>query len=190
MDVGQSIDGCRWLQGDVSTGTAARGSNGAVTTFEALFRTEYPRVVAAVRWVAADDGAAQEAAQEAFCRALERWDRVSRHDHPGAWVQVTALRFAVHHRRRDEKRRSLAPAWSPPPDLATVDLDVIEAVAALPAGQRAAVVLHHLLDLSVDDAAAVLGVRAGTVKTQLHRARLRLADALGEARPEEVCHEP
>jgi RNA polymerase sigma-70 factor (ECF subfamily) len=152
--------------------------------FERMFRSEYPRVVAAVRWVAGELPAAEEAAQEAFCRALERWDRVRRHERPGAWVQVTALRVAVRRRRRDADRARLVPAWSPPPAAAPSDVDLQRALAALPDGQRAAVVLHHLLDLSVDEAASVLGVSAGTVKTQLHRARARLAAALGE--PEEV----
>lgn len=148
--------------------------------FEALFRAEYPRVVAAVRWVVGDLGAAEEVAQEAFCRALERWARVEKHERPGAWVQLTGLRLAVHRRRRDAAGRHLRPAWSAPPAVAAADLDLHGAIAGLPEGQRAAVVLHHLLDLTVEDTAAVLGVRTGTVKTQLHRARARLAATLGE----------
>lgn len=149
-----------------------------------MFRSEYTRVVAAVRWVAGDLPSAEEAAQEAFCRALARWPRVRHHERPGAWVQVTALRVAVRRRRRDANREQLRPAWSPPAALEPADVDLQRALAGLPDGQRAAVVLHHLLDLGVDEAAAVLGVSAGTVKTQLHRARTRLAEALGE--PEEV----
>lgn len=153
--------------------------------FEAVFRAEYRRVVGAARWVTGDVGAAEEVTQEAFCRALERWERVAGHERPGAWVQLTALRLAVRRRRRDRRGAALVPAWTPPPAAEPADVDLAAAVAALPDGQRAAVVLHHLLDVSVDDAAAVLGVRPGTIKAQLHRARTRLAAVLGEG--EEVC---
>ena len=164
--------------------TSAGAERDGQADFETLFRAEYVRVLTAVLWVAGDRGAAEESVQDAFCRALARWDRVSRHEKPGAWVQVTALRMAMRRRRREQAGRALVPAWSPPPAAAAADVDLRDAIAALPEGQRAAVVLHHLLDLTVDDAAAVLGVRPGTIKTQLHRARARLAATLGE--PEEA----
>jgi RNA polymerase sigma factor (sigma-70 family) len=53
------------------------------------------------------------------------------------------------------------------------------AVAALPAGQRAAVSLHYFAGLSLAEAAAVLGTEAGAVKTRLHKARQRLGASLG-----------
>jgi RNA polymerase sigma-70 factor (ECF subfamily) len=76
------------------------------------------------------------------------------------------------------------PAWSAASDDGPADVDLQRAIAGLPEGQRRAVVLHHLADLTVDDVAEVLGVSAGTVKTQLHRGRTRLAEVLHE--PEEV----
>ena len=50
--------------------------------------------------------------------------------------------------------------------------------------QRQAIVLHHLIDLPVDEVAAILGTRTGTVKSWLARGRRALAAKLGE--PEEV----
>jgi DNA-directed RNA polymerase specialized sigma24 family protein len=47
------------------------------------------------------------------------------------------------------------------------------------------VVLRYLADLSEAEVAVALGVRPGTVKSQLHRARRSLVDRLG-ADPEEV----
>jgi RNA polymerase sigma-70 factor (ECF subfamily) len=63
-------------------------------------------------------------------------------------------------------------------------VDLQRAIAALPAGQRRAIVLHHLCDLPVDQVAEVLAVRPGTIKTHLHRGRAALAAELGE--PQEV----
>ena len=50
--------------------------------------------------------------------------------------------------------------------------------------QRQAIVLHHLVDLPVEEVAATLGARTGTVKSWLARGRRTLAAQLGD--PEEV----
>jgi RNA polymerase sigma factor (sigma-70 family) len=59
-----------------------------------------------------------------------------------------------------------------------------EALRALPMHQRQAIVLHHRVDLPLEEVAATLGARTGTVKSWLARGRRALADRLGE--PEEV----
>jgi RNA polymerase sigma-70 factor (sigma-E family) len=69
------------------------------------------------------------------------------------------------------------------PDLA-VNLDLAAALAGLPPRQRAAVVLRHYCDLSLEEAAEVLSCSTGTVKSQTARglAALRIALAAGGAR--------
>ena len=59
-----------------------------------------------------------------------------------------------------------------------VRLDVRAALAALPEGQREAIVLVDMEDMSVAEAAAVLGVAEGTVKSRCSRGRLALARIL------------
>jgi RNA polymerase sigma-70 factor (ECF subfamily) len=152
--------------------------------FDDLFRAEYPGLVARVRLVVGSTAVAEEIAQDAFCTALERWGRVALVDRPGAWVQVVAMRRAIKEEGRRRRGRALVPAWSSASDAGPVDVDLQRAIAGLAEGQRRAVVLHHLADLSIDDVAEVLGISAGTVKTQLHRGRARLAEVLHE--PEEV----
>jgi len=61
-------------------------------------------------------------------------------------------------------------------------LEVEAALAALPVDQRTAIVLVDVQGLAVADAAAVLGVPAGTVKSRCSRGRARLAVALGHLR--------
>lgn len=58
------------------------------------------------------------------------------------------------------------------------DWDVVEAVAALPARQRAAVFLRHWADLPVDEVASLMGARPGTVKRYLHIAHRSLKGRL------------
>jgi RNA polymerase sigma-70 factor (ECF subfamily) len=65
---------------------------------------------------------------------------------------------------------------------------LMEALRALPVAQRKVVVLHHLLDLPVEQVAAELGVPVGTVKSRLARARGALASRLAPAtRAEGLC---
>jgi DNA-directed RNA polymerase specialized sigma24 family protein len=52
------------------------------------------------------------------------------------------------------------------------------ALAALPAGMRAAVVLRHWADFSVEETAQILGCTAGTVKSQTAKGIARLRDLL------------
>jgi len=54
-----------------------------------------------------------------------------------------------------------------------------QAVQGLPGGERAAVMLFYRQELKVQEAASVLGVSSGTVKTLLFRARRHLREALG-----------
>jgi RNA polymerase sigma-70 factor, ECF subfamily len=61
-------------------------------------------------------------------------------------------------------------------------LDVAQALAALPDDQRAALVLVDLQGLPVDQAARVLGIPTGTVKSRCSRGRARLAVSLGHLR--------
>ncbi len=63
---------------------------------------------------------------------------------------------------------------------ATPDLqvDLERAIAGLPEGARMAFVLHEIEGFQHDEIAAQLGVAAGTVKAQLHRARKLLIQAL------------
>jgi RNA polymerase sigma-70 factor (ECF subfamily) len=152
--------------------------------FDELFRSEYPALVRRLRLVVGSTAVAEEIAQDAFCVALERWHRVGLTDRPGAWVQVVAMRRAIKHEGRRRRGAALKPVWSAASAAGPVDIDLRRAIADLPDGQRRAIVLHHLADLTVDDVAEVLGVSAGTVKTQLHRGRARLAEVLHE--PEEV----
>jgi len=77
-----------------------------------LFREERGRAVATLIRLTGDFDVAEEAVQEAFVVALERWQRDGLPRNPGAWITVTARNSAIDKLRRDrrlaEKRESLA----------------------------------------------------------------------------------
>lgn len=70
------------------------------------------------------------------------------------------------------------PVQSPETVIPEPDWTVIEAVAGLPARQRAAVFLHYWEGLPVADVADLMGARVGTVKRYLHLARKALKGSL------------
>ena len=57
--------------------------------------------------------------------------------------------------------------------------DVRRALASLPESQRAALILVDWLDMDTEEAARALGIKPGSVRVRLHRARSMLRDALG-----------
>jgi len=63
-------------------------------------------------------------------------------------------------------------------------IDLERAVVALPAGARRAFILHHVEGYKQEEIASLSGVAVGTVKSQLHRARRLLREALEPDREE------
>jgi RNA polymerase sigma-70 factor, ECF subfamily len=72
-----------------------------VTTLEQVFRDEWGRVLASLIGFLGDFDLAEEAAQEAFAIAAERWPRDGTPAVPGAWLVTTARNRAIDRIRRD-----------------------------------------------------------------------------------------
>lgn len=130
---------------------------------------------------------AEEATQEAFLRAMDRWG-TSEIRNPAAWVRTVAVNLARSRLRRvGAELRAVArlerPEATPPPDLPAEALEFFQAVRRLPRRQAEAITLHYLEDIAVKDVADLMGCAEGTVKAHLHQARKRLADDLGTERP-------
>ena len=86
--------------------------------------------------------------------------------------------LAVPEPRTDRRRRRPGE----PRDAVDTRLDVDTALRALPPPQRAALVLVDMLGYPVADAAAILGVSEGTVKSRCARGRVRLLPYLSHLR--------
>ncbi|MDI1459628.1 SigE family RNA polymerase sigma factor [Catellatospora sp. KI3] len=122
-------------------------------------------------WHAADD-----MVSAALTGLYRHWDRVSRMEHPDAYVRTSMLRAMLNERRRPWRRErpvEFLPervATGPGPDGVDQHLDVTALLAELPARRRAVLVLRFFCDLSVEETAAELGCSTGTVKSQTFRA--------------------
>src|SRR5215211_463369 len=66
-----------------------------------------------------------------------------------------------------------------PPEMPSEVVDVLAAMRRLPATQREVLVLHYLVELTLDEVARHLGIPGGTAKSRLARGRRALASALG-----------
>jgi RNA polymerase sigma-70 factor (ECF subfamily) len=155
--------------------------------FEEFYIATVGRLLGQLFPVTGDLHEAEEVVQEAFARASVRWARLRDYDVPEAWVRRVAMNLAADRGRRLQRQaRALLRAGSPPsvPPASVEALALAEALRTLPMRQRQAIVLHHLVDLPVEEVAATLGARAGTVKSWLARGRKALAATLGD--PEEA----
>jgi RNA polymerase sigma-70 factor (ECF subfamily) len=150
--------------------------------FTAFFQGAYPRIVGQLRLLTGDLASAEDVAQEAFVRAASRWRQLARYDQPEAWVRRTAFRLAIDLARRSRRHRGLVARLGarrePDAELHPQDRAVIEALRRLPLPLREVLVLHHCLDLPVEEVAAQTGVNPSTVKSRLSRGRERLAALL------------
>ncbi len=149
----------------------------------------YPQLVGALSLYVGDRFLAEELAQEALLRACREWPKVSALDSPGGWTWRVATNLAnSHFRRRRVARRaqrrleaSVESSYADP-DGGTA-IEVRRAVAALPERQRAAFVLRHVQDLTVEETAAQMGASADAVRSLTKRATAMLRDQLGDRLP-------
>ena len=155
--------------------------------FDQFYLGAHNRLVGQVAAVLGDRGEAEDAVQEAFARASQRWERLQRYDVPEAWVRRVALREAVHGRRRQQRKQALLLRLGPPPPVpepgatSAGAIDIDRAMRRLPLRYREVLVMHYVVGLGVEEIAAQLRIPAGTVKSRLSRGRSGLAKHLGDA---------
>jgi RNA polymerase sigma-70 factor (ECF subfamily) len=135
---------------------------------------------------------AEDATQEALLRAYRSIWTYGRRGTFASWIGRVAANCAIGQLRakqREQRRlRGMASTGAEPGHTAGPEEWVAvsqlaerirRCVGALPAKQRAAVILSHLEDMSLAETAQATGCSAGAIKVQLHRARRALARRLG-----------
>jgi RNA polymerase sigma-70 factor (sigma-E family) len=159
--------------------------------FDDFYQGTRQRVVTFLYAMSGDRADAQDAAQEAYVRAWQRWSTISAYDDPEAWVRRVGYRLCLNRWRKATnrlaayRRHGADPVTAPPSEDSVA---LVTALKRLPVPDREAVVLHHLLDLSVADVSAQTGVPVNTIKTRLVRGRRALASLLGRDLTGEHTH--
>jgi RNA polymerase sigma-70 factor (ECF subfamily) len=145
--------------------------------FLGLYEREFGPVFRTVFLLCRDAHLAEDATQEAFVRALERWNRLGAAPWAAGWVTTTALNLARRALRR--RGRGFTDAVAVPPD-ADEAIDLWRSVSRLPLRQQQALVLHYRLGMTTADAAAAMGCGESAVRGYLTRARAALRASFEE----------
>jgi RNA polymerase sigma-70 factor (sigma-E family) len=168
---------------------SAQEVRGAETTFDEFVAATAGRLLRTAVFLVYDRHLAEDLLQTAYERVARRWGRLADGD-PEAYARRVLVNLAIDEKRRWARRRdtpvgSVADverlAGAPPAaGAAGGDLDAV--LRALPAKQRAVVVLRYWCDLSEQEIAATLGISRGTVKSHTARAMAALRKHMREDR--------
>jgi len=163
-------------------------------TWDEVVRTHSGRVYRLAYRLTGNRHDAEDLTQEVFVRVFRSLDRYRPGTFEGWLHRITTNLFLDLARRRQRIRFDALPEdaeripgreRSPEQAYADdhLDDDVQAALDALPPDFRAAVVLCDVEGLSYEEIAATLGVKLGTVRSRIHRARGQLRDALAHRAP-------
>lgn len=166
--------------------------------FGVLFARHQDRLWAVALRTCGDREEAADALQDALVSAFRRASSFRGESSVTTWLHRIVVNACLDRRRRGIVRRAQPlpendEAVSPSRAVSAAALDpaeeveraeraraVLEALRTLPVEQRSALVLVDMQGFSVDEAAAILQVPPGTVKSRCSRGRARLAPLLGD----------
>ena len=169
-------------------GLVRRAAGGDAAAFAGLVRQHQSRLRGFLRRLTkGDQSLADDLAQESF---LEAWRKLAqfRGDGPfAAWLlRIGWTRYLMEARRRkleplgDSDEQGDAPvSWTEPRNL-DARLDLESAMRNLSSGERAGLTLCYALGYSNEEAAAILGLPLGTLKSHIARGRAKLKALLGD----------
>jgi len=160
---------------------AARAARGDTAAFEQLVIRHQDRLYTLALRVTGSDADARDCVQEGLIAAWRGMPRFRGDAQFSTWVHRIVLRKAydaIDQRRRRpepvEEVAAVAPAGDP-----SARSDLLRALAGLELDFRVVAVACDILGMSMEEAGELLELPPGTVKSRLHRARARLAEAIG-----------
>jgi RNA polymerase sigma-70 factor (ECF subfamily) len=169
----------------------ARHADGDPAAFGGLVTRHRDRAWAVALRTTGNPEDAADAVQDAFVKAYRTVGSFRGDAQFSTWLHRIVVNACLDQMRRartrptsplDERAAAIADPADP---IGRTDLgrDVVAALARIGTDQRVAIVLVDVEGYSVDEAAALLGVPSGTVKSRCHRGRVQLAALLGYLRP-------
>ncbi|WP_433463808.1 SigE family RNA polymerase sigma factor [Spirillospora sp. CA-142024] len=168
---------------------SAQEVRGPEITFDDFVAATASRLLRTAVFLVYDRHLAEDLLQVAYERVARRWRRLA-DGNPEAYARRVLVNLAIDENKR-RARRHATPVGSaadverlaggpPAPGAAGGDLD--EVLRALPAKQRAVIVLRYWCDLSEQEIAETLGISRGTVKSHTARAMAALRGHMREGR--------
>ena len=178
----------------------ARLRAGDDASYERLVRTYGGRMLAVARRLLRNEEDARDCVQDAFLQAFRHIDKFEERASLGSWlhrivVNAALMKIRARERRREDSIEDLLPQFDadghrlePEAELAEsleISLErretsefVRRAIDQLPEGYRNLLILRDIEGYDTEEAAALLGLTPGAVKTRLHRARAALKSLL------------
>jgi len=155
---------------------------------ERYFRREYGRTVATLVRSFGDIDVAEEAVQDAFLVAVDRWPVTGLPPNPGAWITTTARNRAIDHLRREASRHdrhaqaALLHQREPPEPVGPVKDDRLRLIftcchPALAPSAQVALTLRLLGGLQTTEIARAFLVPEATMAQRLVRTKRKIAAA-------------
>jgi RNA polymerase sigma-70 factor (ECF subfamily) len=163
---------------------------GDQAAFGQLVKRHQRRAYAVARAIVLNHEDAEDAVQEAFLHAYRALDRFRPDQAFGAWLHRIVANAALDLTRRrkvreaDELPESVASPFRDPAESSDLRQRLREALAELPPRQRAVIVLHDIEGFKHAEIGKTLDIPEGTARSDLHYARARLREALGDFRSE------
>jgi len=159
-----------------------------VAEIERVFREEYGRAVAVLIRAFGDIGAAEEAVQDAFVEAVQRWPSAGLPPSPAGWIITTARNRAIDRLRREGSREhrhaQAAEMFTPeePEEDAAVQDDRLRLIftcchPSLATAAQVALTLRLLGGLTTTEVAHAFLVPEATMAQRLVRAKGKIRDA-------------
>lgn len=142
---------------------------------EALYREDGDRLWRALLAFSRDPDVASDAVAEAYAQVIRRGAAIN---DPQAWVWRTGFRLAAGELKKRGSTTSLIPDTGYVDT--EVDMELLDALAQLPAKQRATVVLYYYADASIREISQRTGMSQLAVRANLSRGRKRLKQILGD----------
>jgi RNA polymerase sigma-70 factor (ECF subfamily) len=154
--------------------------------FAEVVRRHRDRMWAVALRTLGDQEEAADALQDAFVSAYHAAGRFRGDATVTTWLHRIVVNACLDRLRRRSIRPGVpagdATGATTVDPAAAQELDVGQALQRIPVDQRAAVVLVDVMGYAIDDAASVLGIPPGTVKSRVARGRARLGPMLRHAR--------
>lgn len=140
--------------------------------WEALIRANENRLYRAALAILGNAAEAEDAVQDAFLKYLEHPPRLDRAASAAPWLMRVTVNLCRDRLRAASRRNVPIPEDLPAP--APEERDGLEELLSLPAEDRALIHLYYYEGFSTAEIAAAMGMREGTVRSRLSRARSKL----------------
>jgi RNA polymerase sigma-70 factor (ECF subfamily) len=167
-----------------------RVAGGDTAAFEEVYRRHHRRVYTLCLRMTQNPAEAEDLSQDVFVHLFRTIGSFRGESAFTTWLhRLTTNQVLMHFRKAKSRREELTEDGTlpaPPADaretagrMAVVERVALDdAIAQLPDGYRSVFILHDVLGHEHEEVARILGVAAGTSKSQLHKARMRLRKLL------------